>query len=175
MANIAKFIWSLLEGVLLLLSFACLTAAGSAQGLSDADITAAFGERPATAKDWQSEVEEIVETKDEPAFRFTLPFGRDPFVPTGLRRDTQLPSQPASAPPLRFSQGSYSLKGTWRQLGGAWQAIIQDVAGEPIVVAVGDRVGDAEVLAITATEVKLRWADVALDGKAQFRQLTLAL
>lgn len=137
--------------------------------VSDSDIAAAFEEPAAANADWQNEVEEIVESKAEPVFRFTLPYNRDPFRPAlASGREPDVPASP-------FVSTAYRLKGTWRQLGGQWQAILQDVSGEPQVVAVGDRVGGAEVMTITATEVTLRWADVALKGGAEFRRLTLSL
>lgn len=137
--------------------------------VSDSDIAAAFEQAPEQGPEWASEVEEIVETKPEPVFRFTLPYGRDPFRPAQPKAGE--PSAPASP----FVSTAYQLKGTWRQLGGEWQAILQDASGEPVVVAVGDRIGGAEVMAITASEVTLRWADVALKGSAEFRRLTIAL
>lgn len=143
------------------------SAFGQAE-VSNADISAAFDEPPAS-EEFANEVEEIVETKPEPVFRFSLPYDRDPFLPAIPRADG--PSAPASP----FVSTAYQLKGTWRQLGGEWQAILQDVSGEPVVVAVGDTVGGAEVMTITASEVMLRWADVALKGGAEFRQLTLSL
>lgn len=172
MANIAKLFlkrrlwWFLAAGL------STWPTAAAAQGVvSDSDIAAAFDDAPEVAADWQAEMEEIVETKPEPAFRFKLPFGRDPFVPAGLGQSPGEPNAPATA----LAPAAFQLKGTWRQLGGEWQAILQDIAGEPRVVAVGDKIGDAEVLAITEAEVKLRWVDVALDGKAEFRHLTLSL
>lgn len=137
--------------------------------VSSDDISAAFDESPAVSEDFSNEVEEIVETKPEPVFRFTLPYNRDPFLPA-IPKDNG-PSAPASP----FVSTAYQLKGTWRQLGGEWQAILQDVSGEPVVVAVGDIVGGAEVMSITAAEVTLRWADVAIKGGAEFRRLTLSL
>lgn len=178
---------SLWGGVALLLA-ACLPhtflgpesrARAEQRSVSTEDISAAFGKRSnaeTSVKDWRGEVEDISETKPEQQFRFTLPYGRDPFaLPGALFTNSPASATVPSGGDKRFVSSAYQLKGTWRQLGGIWQAILQDVSGEPIVVTTGDKVGEAEVLAITDSELTLRWLDIALDGKAQFRRLTLSL
>lgn len=146
-------------------------AYGQESPLTEADIAAAFGETAKSDPDWQGELEEITDERQEQDFRFRLPYGRDPFVPIAPRIASDEPQAPAGA----FVSSAFQLKGTWRQLGGVWHAILQDVSGEPVVVSAGDRIGEADVLSITEDAVTLRWPDVTPQGKAQFRQVTLSL